>query len=166
MMHKSKHWTEAQMTKAKLINVSDSIEFKSIGTGNQSVGNGGDGSFSGKIVNQPTISFDPSNKAIGSSVDANTGDHVSQKADWEAGGANATASWFAKAHGGTATSNGNQSSDSGHDTSTVHANTTATQSNSLMADMHQEVLAGIGGNGGDGNAALGGDVNFNFDTSV
>src|SRR5580704_17535796 len=160
MMHKSKHWTEAQMTKAKLINVSDSIEFKSIGTGGQSVGKGGDGSFSGKIVNQPTISFDPSNKAIGSSVDANTGDHVSQKADWEAGGANATASWFAKAHGGTATSNGIQSSDSGHDTSTVHANTTATQSNSLMADMHQEVLAGIGGNGGDGNAALGGDVNF------
>ena len=35
-----------------------------------------------------------------------------------------------------------------------------------MADMHQEVLAGVGGNGGDGNAALGGDVNFNFDTSV
>jgi hypothetical protein len=33
------------MTKAKgLINVSDSIEFKSINTGGQSVGNGGDGS--------------------------------------------------------------------------------------------------------------------------
>ena len=90
------------MTKAKLINVSDSIEFKSIGTGGQSVGNGGDGSFSGKIVNQPSISFDPTNKASGSSVDVNTGDHVSQKANWDAGGANATASWFAKAHGGTA----------------------------------------------------------------
>jgi hypothetical protein len=166
MMHGSKQWTEAQMTKAKLINVSDAIHFKSIDTGGQSVGNGGDGSFSGKIVNAPSISFDPTNKAIGSSVDANSGDHVSQKADWEAGGANATASWFAKAHGGTATSNGNQSSDSGHDTSTVHANTTASQSNSLMADMHQEVLAGVGGNGGDGNAALGGDVSFDFDTSV
>jgi hypothetical protein len=154
------------MTKAKLINVSDAIEFKSIGTGGQSVGNGGDGSFSGKIVNAPTINFDPSNKAIGSSVDVKTGDHVSQKADWDAGGANANASLIAKAHGGSATSNGNQSSDSGHDTSTVHANTTASQSNSLVADMHQDALAGIGGNGGDGNAALGGDVNFDFDTSV
>jgi hypothetical protein len=166
MMHDSKHRTEAQMTKAKLINVSDSIEFKSIGTGGQSVGNGGDGSFSGKIINAPSISFDPSNKAIGSSVDVKTGDHVSQKADWDAGGANANASLLAKAHGGSATSNGSQSSDSGHDTSKVHANTTATQSNSLVADMHQEALAGVGGNGGDGNAALGGDVNFDFDTSV
>src|ERR1700709_878171 len=124
MMHESKHRTEAQMTKAKLINVSDSIEFKSIGTGGQSVGNGGDGSFSGKIINAPSISFDPSNKAIGSSVDVKTGDHVSQKADWDAGGANANASLLAKAHGGSATSNGSQSSDSGHDTSKVHANTT------------------------------------------
>jgi hypothetical protein len=166
MMHEGKHRTEAQMTKAKLIHVSDSIEFKSIGTGGQSVGNGGDGSFSGKIINAPTINFDPSNKAIGSSVDVKTGDHVSQKADWDAGGANASASLLAKAHGGSATSNGSQSSDSGHDTSKVYANTTATQSNSLVADMHQEALAGVGGNGGDGNAALGGDVNFDFDTSV
>jgi hypothetical protein len=167
MMHEGKHRTEAQMTKTKgLINVSDSIEFKSISTGGQSVGNGGEGSFSGKIVNQPSISFDPYNKAIGSSVDVKTGDHVSQKADWEAGGANATASLYAKAHGGEATSNGSQSSESGYDTSKVYANTTATQSNSLEADMHQEVVAGIGGHGGSGNAALGGEVHFDFDTSV
>ena len=155
------------MTKAKgLINVSDSIEFKSINTGGQSVGNGGDGSFKGSISNQPTIKFDPSNKAIGSSVDVKTGDHVSQKADWDAGGANAKASWYAKADGGKATSNGDQSSKSGHDTSKVYADTTAHQSNYLKADMHQEVVAGIGGNGGSGNAALGGGVHFDFDTSL
>jgi len=153
------------MAKAKgLINVSDSIEFKSINTGGNNAGNGGDGSFSGKIVNQPSISFDPYNKASGASVDVKTGDHVSQKAEWDAGGANGKASWFAKAEGGKATSNGNQDSDSGHNTSKVYANTTAQQSNSLKADMHQEVVAGIGGDGGNGNIALGGDVTFVFDT--
>jgi hypothetical protein len=160
---KAKHSTEADMSKGS-IHVSDSIEFKSINTGGQSVGNGGDGNFSGAIINKPTLIFDPYNKADGASVHANAGDHVSQTADWQAGGANATASWFAKAHGGSATSNGSQSSDSGHDTSKVYANTTATQTNSVMADMHQEVVAGIGGNGGSGNAALGGEVSFHFDT--
>jgi hypothetical protein len=173
MMHESKqsqqskHRTEAHMTKAKgLINVSDSIEFKSINTGGQSVGNGGDGSFKGSISNQPTIKFDPSNKAIGSSVDVKTGDHVSQKAAWDAGGANGDASWFAKAKGGTATSSGSQSSESGFDTSKVYADTTAHQTNSLKADQHQEVVAGIGGDGGSDNLVMGGDVHFDFDTSL
>lgn len=146
------------------IHVSDAIEFKSLNTGGQTVGNGGDGNFSGAIINKPTLSFDPYNKADGASVHVNTGDVVKQTAGWDAGGANATASWFSKAHGGNATSNGNQSSDSGHDTSKVYANTTATQTNSLMADMHQEVAAGIGGNGGNGNVAWGGDVIFHFET--
>ena len=155
------------MTKAKgLINVSDSIEFKSINTGGQSVGNGGDGSFSGKIINQPSISFDPSNKAIGSSVDVTNGDHVSQKASWDANGGDATASKFSKAYGGDAKSNGDQSSKSGHDTSKVYADTTAHQTNYLKADMHQEVVAGIGGDGGSDNLALGGGVHFDFDTSL
>jgi hypothetical protein len=35
-----------------------------------------------------------------------------------------------------------------------------------MADMHQEVAAGIGGNGGNDNAALGGNVDFHFDATV
>jgi hypothetical protein len=155
------------MTKAKgLINVSDSIEFKSINTGGQSVGNGGDGSFKGSISNQPTIKFDPSNKATGSSVDVKNGDHVSQKAYWDADGGDATASKFSKAYGGDAKSNGDQSSKSGHDSSKVYADTTAHQSNYLKADMHQEVVAGIGGDGGSDNLALGGDVHFDFDTSL
>jgi hypothetical protein len=155
------------MTKAKgFTNVSDSIEFKSINTGGQSVGNGGDGSFKGSISNEPTIKFDPSNKAIGSSVDVKNGDHVSQKAYWDADGGDATASKFSKAYGGDAKSNGDQSSESGHNTSKVYANTTAHQTNYLKADMHQEVVAGIGGEGGSDNLALGGDVHFNFDTSL
>jgi len=145
------------------IHVSDSIEFKSINTGGQSAGNGGDGSFKGSISNEPTIKFDPYNKASGAEVKVATGDHVSQKADWEAGGANATASLWAKAHGGEAESNGSQSSESGNDTSKVYANTQAEQSNHLKADMHQEVVAGIGGEGGNGNSAEGGDVIFHFE---
>jgi hypothetical protein len=154
------------MTIAKpSIHVSDSIEFKSINTGGDSAGNGGEGYFSGKISNQPVLNFDPSNTAKGASVNVTTGDHVDQKASWEAN-ASANASWWAKAHGGSADSNGDQSSKSGYDTSNVSADTTATQTNSLMADMHQEVMAGIGGNGGSGNAAMGGNVDFNFDSSI
>lgn len=147
------------------INVSDSIHFKSIDTGGNSAGNGGDGTFKGYVVNTPTLSFDPTNTATGSSVTVHTGDQVHQKASWDAG-ANAKADLLAKAHGGNATSSGDQSSSSGHDTSTVHANTTATQTNSLMVDMHQEVMAGIGGNGGDGNLALGGNVDIQPDISI
>jgi hypothetical protein len=141
---------------------SDSIAIKSISTGGQKVGNGGDGSNSGDITNKPTINFDPYNKASGGDVKVSTGDDVHQKADWDAGGANAKASWFAKADGGTATSNGSQSSDSGHDKSDVDASTTAYQTNALVADMHQEVVAGIGGDGGSDNGAMGGDVSFHL----
>lgn len=153
------------MTKG-LIHVSDSISFKSIDTGGNSAGNGGDGHFSGNITNQPVLTFDPSNTVNGASVHVSTGDHVDQKAYWDAGNASANASWWAKAHGGSANSNGDQSSNSGHDTSKVYADTTATQTNSLMVDMHQQAMAGIGGDGGSGNAALGGNVDFHFDTSV
>ena len=89
------------MTKASF--PSDTIALKGISTGGNSAGNGGSGHNSGDISSTPTINFDPSNKAYGSDVHVNTGDKVSQKADWEAGGANAKAEWFAKAHGGTAT---------------------------------------------------------------
>ena len=97
-------------------------------------------------------------------VDVKTGDHVSQKAYWDADAGDATAKKFSKAYGGDAYSNGDQSSKSGYDTSKVYANTKAYQTNDLLADQHQEVVAGIGGNGGNGNAALGGDVHFDFDT--
>jgi hypothetical protein len=166
MTHEHKLITEARMKIAKpSIHVSDSIEFKSINTGGDSAGNGGDGYFSGKISNQPTLNFDPSNTATGASVHVNTGDHVDQKAYWDAGKASAEAEKWSKAYA-DANSSGDQSSKSGHDTSKVYADTTATQTNSLMADLHQEAMAGIGGNGGNGNAAMGGNVDFNFDSSI
>ena len=112
------------MTIAKpSIHVSNSIEFKSINTGGNSAGNGGDGSFKGYVVNAPTLNFDPSNTANGANVHVNTGDHVDQKAYWDAGKASAEAEKLSKAYA-NANSSGDQSSKSGHDTSKVYANTT------------------------------------------
>jgi hypothetical protein len=142
---------------------SDSIAFKDISTGGNSAGNGGDGYNKGNITNNPSIDFQPYNKAEGADVHVKTGDQVHQKADWDAGGANADAKSFAKAKGGEAESNGDQSSWSGHDTSKVHADTTAYQLNFLAADQHQSVAAGVGGDGGDHNKAEGGDVSPKID---
>ena len=139
---------------------SDTISFKSISTGGNSAGDGGNGVNKGNITDNAHLDFSPTNKAYGSDVSVNTGDHVSQKAYWDAGGANASADKYSKAYGGSAESNGDQSNYSGHDTSSVHADTSAYQSNWLAADMSQNVEAGVGGNGGDYNYAAGGDVNL------
>ena len=166
MTHKHKLITEARMKIAKpSIHVSDSIEFKSISTGGNSAGNGGEGSFKGYVVNTPTLNFDPSNTANGASVHVSTGDHVDQKAYWDAGKASAEAEKWSKAYA-NANSSGDQSSKSGHDTSKVYANTTATQDNSLWVDQHQDVMAGIGGSGGSGNMLLGGNVDIQPETSI
>lgn len=146
------------------INVSDSIHFHSINTGGQSVGNGGDGISDGNIVSKPTFSFDPTNLASGSSVSVTTGNQVSQSASWDT-----TTKAIAKLHStasASTSSSGDQTSTSGNDTSTVHANTTADQPNNLSVDMHQEVMAGIGGDGGSNNAAMGGEVDFHFDSTI
>ena len=141
---------------------SDVIAFKEIDTGGQKVGNGGDGYSSGKISNEPTIKFDPYNNAEGSDVHVKTGDYVNQYASWDADtkGGHADASYFskAKANGGDAYSNGDQYSESGHNTSKVSADTTAYQTNFLAADQSQTVKAGNGGDGGDYNWAKGGEV--------
>jgi hypothetical protein len=141
---------------------SDSIALKEISTGGQYAGNGGSGYNYGDITNKPNIYFDTYNKADGADVHVNTGDHVQQKAYWDAGGANAKADEYSKAYGGDAYSNGDQSNYSGHNTSQVHADTTAYQTNFLLADMHQDVAAGIGGYGGDHNTAHGGDVDLHI----
>jgi hypothetical protein len=146
----------------ELKDLSDTIKFKSIDTGGNKAGNGGDGYNSGDITNKPTIKFEPSNKAEGSDVNVNTGDSVYQKAYWDADGGDATAKKFAKADGGDAKSNGDQIAQTGHDTVKVYANTDAYQTNFLLADQHQDVKAGNGGDGGDDNWAHGGDVNFHL----
>jgi hypothetical protein len=147
---------------------SDVIAFKEIDTGGNSAGNGGDGYNEGDITNKPKINFEPTNKADGADVDARTGDHVKQKAYWdaEANGGDASAKVkkaeaedvSAKANGGKASSNGDQESESGHNRSEVEANTTAKQS--------QMAAAGNGGDGGDENIAAGGDVEFALVHSV
>jgi hypothetical protein len=139
---------------------SDTIALKAISTGGNSAGNGGDGVNTGNISNSPSINFNPYNKAEGADVHVNTGDKVYQKAYWDAGGANAEAEKFAKAYGGEAESNGDQKSYSGHDTSNVSANTTASQTNILSANMSQQVAAGVGGDGGNDNYAKGGEVDI------
>jgi len=116
---------------------SDTIHFNSISTGGNSAGNGGAGVYTGNITDDAHIDFNPTNHASGADVNVHTGDHVTQNA-----------------HGGIADSS------NGPDTSTVHADTTAYQTNFLAADLSQSVLAGIGGNGGDGNNAVGGDVHL------
>jgi hypothetical protein len=148
------------MSKAKAMFPSDTISFKDVDTGHNSAGNGGDGINKGDISSSPTLIFAPTNKAEGADVHVKTGDQVHQKADWDAGGANAKTEKYSKAEGGKATSNGDQESDSGHNKSDVDANTTAYQENYVKADMSQNVLAGIGGEGGDHNKAEGGDVDF------
>ena len=102
---------------------SDTIALKNISTGGQSAGDGGSGYNYGNIISKPNISFDPTNKASGADVSVKTGDHVQQKAYWDAGGANAKANDYSNAYGGTAKSNGDQSNESGYDTSKVHADT-------------------------------------------
>ncbi len=138
---------------------SDTISFKA-STGGNSAGNGGNGYNEGNIINNPTLKFDPTNKAEGADVHVKNGDTVSQKAYWDAGGAGAKAEKYSKAEGGKANSNGDQESDSGHNKSDVDANTKAVQDNWLAANQSQTVMAGVGGDGGDHNKAEGGDIHF------
>jgi hypothetical protein len=146
------------------IHISDSIHVKSIDA-SASAGNGGDGTFKGSIDNQPVLNFQPSQSVYGADVSVKTGDHVDQKAYWDAGKASAEAEKWSKAYA-NANSSGDQKSYSGHDTSKVYANTTTTQDNSLWVDQHQDVMAGIGGYGGSGNMLLGGNVDIQPETSI
>ena len=136
----------------------DTIHVHSISTGGNSAGNGAPGSNTGAITDNAHIDFQPVNYAYGSDVHVKTGDHVSQTASWDAGGANASADKHSTANGGSAESNGDQHNYSGYDTSNVSADTTAYQSNWVAADMGQSVYAGIGGSGGNDNYASSGDV--------
>jgi hypothetical protein len=141
---------------------SDTVHFNSISTGGNNAGNGGTGINYGNITDNAHIDFNPTNKAYGSDVHVNTGDDVYQKASWDAGSASAHADKYSTAVGGSADSNGDQHNYSGHDTSTVSADTTAYQSNWLAADQSQYVVAGVGGNGGNDNYAVGGDVHLHI----
>lgn len=154
---------------------SDTIKLSDVYAGDANAGNGGDGFNHGDIYYEPTAYVANVQKVEGSYVDVDAGDHVWQKADWEAGGggdggfAKAIADAFSDATnsgpggaGGSATSNGSQTSTSGGNTAAAAADTTATQNTLFDADQHATILAGVGGNGGDGNMARGGDVSAAF----
>jgi len=111
--------TEAQMS----FGASDVIQFKDLNTGGNSAGNGGDGYNKGTLTSSQSANFSPYNKAYGSHVDVDTGDHVKQKAYWDAGDANGgkaiAKKGKASADGGKTSSDGSQSSDSGENVSKV-----------------------------------------------
>jgi hypothetical protein len=153
---------------------SDSIVIKLTG-GDANAGNGGNGYNYGNIINKPTMTIDTYNKAEGSDVYTNTGDKVYQKASWEAEVGKAYSKGHDKykghdkhkahdTYGGGAESNGDQESEhNGYNKSgDVYADTTATQTNTVMADQSIHVWAGVAGDGGDHAKAYGGDVDIGF----
>ncbi|MBX4929841.1 hypothetical protein ABID08_001110 [Rhizobium binae] len=151
--------------------ISDTIHLNNPDAGDANAGNGGDGINHGNIDYNPVAYIDPVQKVYGADTDLHNGDHVWQKADWDAGNggpggyAEAKNGFLAKisnsgdgGDGGDTHSNGNQGNESGGDTASVAAATTATQHTQLMADQHATILAGVGGNGGNGAMARGGDI--------
>ena len=126
----------------------------------QQAGNGGDGYNSGMIVSNPSIKFDPTNKAEGADVSVKNGDHVSQKAYWDAGGAGAKAEKYSKAEGGKAYSNGDQYPKAAITSPTWMPTPRPIRITGLALTRARHVMAGIGGDGGDHNKAEGGDIHF------
>ena len=151
--------------------LSDTIKLNHSDAGDASAGNGGDGYNKGDINYNPSAYFNATQTVTGAHTKLYNGDDVWQKASWEAkdagngGDASAHHGLIAAitnngdgGDGGDATSNGSQSNSSGGNTATVAAATTATQVNELTALQEATILAGVGGNGGDGNAAVGGKI--------
>jgi hypothetical protein len=151
--------------------ISDTIHLSDPNAGNANAGNGGDGYNFGDVHFNPSAYVANTQVVEGAYTDLYNGDHVWQMADWDAGGggngglAQAQNGLLAAitnngdgGAGGSATSNGNQGAASGGNTAAVAADTTATQYTQLLADQHATILAGVGGNGGNGNMAQGGDI--------
>jgi len=151
--------------------MSDTINLSDVHAGNANAGNGGDGYNDGSITYNPEAYVANTQTVTGADVDLHNGDHLWQTADWGAGiaghgGAAGTGDGFLSSitnsgsggAGGSANSNGSLGSISGGDVAAVHADTGATQNTELLADQHANILAGVGGNGGNGNMARGGDV--------
>ena len=138
---------------------SDVIAFHNIETGGNSAGNGGAGSNTGAVSTEANIEFHAS---------TDTGGHVQDSA------ANYISVWQSnKASSGDATSYGTGSATSGYVSATqsnsssitatgVHDHASSTTTYTIDSYPTQMVEAGIGGNGGDGNTAYGGDVTIDL----
>jgi hypothetical protein len=120
-------------------------------TGGNDAGNGGDAYNKGDLYNYAKIDFDPTQKVYGADVHAHAGDFVHQYGEWDASGGK-----WSGGDGGT--SNGNVNSTSGGDVAAVSANTAGTMTNLLEADQHASFVGAVGGAGGNGNLARGGDI--------
>jgi hypothetical protein len=151
--------------------ISDTIHLNNPDAGDGSAGNGGNGYNHGSIDYNPVAYVSNSQTVDGASTDLHNGDHVMQSGDWDAGnggsgGATSAHDGFlasltnsgAGGAGGDSHPNGSLGNMSGGDTAMVGAATTGTQNTELMADQHATILAGVGGNGGNGNLAEGGDI--------
>lgn len=149
----------------------DTINLANPTAGDANAGNGGDGSNSGDIFYNPVVTVAPLQTVDGADPTVFNGDIVGQTAGWGTGSADgggliqvpvavfaALTNSGAGGAGGNPTSSGDQSSTSGGNTVTMGADTNATQTTTLLADQSATILAGVGGAGGDGNAALGGDI--------
>ena len=123
----------------------DTIAFKSISTGGNSAGNGGDGVNKGDITNNANINFEPSNKAYGSDVIMTGGNSAGTGGDGHFAGSLVDLSIAIYAPINIAVAGVNSTAD-------------AHQTNNVEFDQGAIQIAGVGGDGGHGNAALGGDV--------
>jgi hypothetical protein len=159
------------VTSMPIPEISDTIHLTNPEAGDANAGNGAAGYNYGNIDYNPVAYVANVQTVEGASTDLHNGDHVGQTADWGAGSGGAGG--FAQAQngflaavtnsgaggaGGDSHSDGSQGSLSGGDTAAVSADTTATQYTQLLADQHATILAGVGGNGGNGNLARGGDI--------
>jgi hypothetical protein len=151
--------------------LSDTIQVSDSNAGDANAGNGGDGFNYGNIHYDPSAYVANVQSVEGAYTDLHNGDHFWQKADWDAsGGGNgglaqaqngllaAITNTGSGGDGGDSNSNGSQNAVSGSDTAAVAADTNASQYTQLYADQHGTIIAGMGGSGGSGNQALGGDI--------
>lgn len=149
----------------------DTINLTNPIAGDAYAGNGGDGTNNGDISYNPVVTVANSQTVDGADPTVSAGDTVAQTAAWGTGNADGgsltqalTATFSALTNSGTGgaggnpTSSGDQSNSSGGNTVDLDANTNATQNTTLVADQSATILAGVGGAGGDGNTAHGGDI--------
>lgn len=150
---------------------SDTINLTNPNGGDANAGNGGDGTNYADIYYTPVAYVANTQFVDGADPNVYNGDIVGQTAGWGTGNADGggllqipIAVFAAQTNSGTAgaggnpTSSGSQSNASGGNVVGLSADTTATQNTTLVADQSATILAGVGGAGGSGNAALGGDV--------
>jgi hypothetical protein len=168
-----------------------------IATGGNSAGNGGNGTFSGALVDAPVVIYDPINIAVagpGGTAEASQSNtvEINQSAVQIAGvggnGGNGNAAiggsiswlgygsgsggWEMIQSGGSQAGNGGDGQFHGNLVHTsvaiydpvnvavagYNSNADANQTNNVNLDQSSSQMAGVGGNGGSGNVALGGNA--------